>query len=257
MARVVNIYRYKTTNIGDRYSSPSLYFDWLRDADTTDIWTENIGKSINDIRKKVLILGGGGLIANHDFEKSVAWLSNAPFVKKVIWGAGHNTHGTDRIEKVSRYINKFDLVGIRDIGTKYTWVPCVSCMHKLFDIEYATKHEIVVYEHRSFPLDINIYPKHNNRSDNLEEVLAFLGSGETIITNSYHGAYWATLLRRKVILIDPFSSKFSRMNYSPIISTSHEYKKYLKDTRIYPNALEECRKINIDFAESVKRMVFS
>lgn len=34
------------------------------------------------------------------------------------------------------------------------------------------------------------------------ETVAFLGSSEVVLTTSYHGLYWATLLGRKVVVLE-------------------------------------------------------
>ena len=47
------------------------------------------------------------------------------------------------------------------------------------------------------------------REFNLDEnkTIEFIGSGDVVVTNSYHGAYWATLLG-KVVVAFPWASKF-------------------------------------------------
>lgn len=252
---IINIYRHITTNTGDMYSSPCLYFDWLKNAEKIDIYMEKVSEVITNVDKKVLILGGGGLITNKDFKKSLDWIGKSRFKKKIVWGAGHNTHDQNEFRNSDPFLEMFDLVGIRDFGTKYEWVPCASCMHEAFNKIYPIKNEIVVYEHKNFPLMITSYPKRNNKSGDLAETLSFLGSGKTVITNTYHGVYWTTLLQRKVILIEPFSTKFNSFKHSPAISNRKNFKDYLNTAKIYPNALSECRKANMNFALKVKRML--
>lgn len=41
-----------------------------------------------------------------------------------------------------------------------------------------------------------------NSAMNLETAVSFLGSSEVVLTTSYHGLYWATLLGRKVIVLE-------------------------------------------------------
>ena len=53
-----------------------------------------------------------------------------------------------------------------------------------------------------------------NEHADMETILDFLGSGETILTSSFHGAYWGTLLGRKVLAF-PFSSKFFTLKHRP------------------------------------------
>jgi hypothetical protein len=178
-------------------------------------------------------------------------LSSYPFRKKVIWGAGHNIHDKREIYSFPSFIKNFDLVGIRDHNQLESWVPCPSCLHTAFDRDYQIDHNFIVYEHKDHPLNINKAPRRNNRSRDIESVISFLGSGETIITNTYHGVYWGTLLNRKVIIIDPFSSKFYGFKHPHPISTLSGWK-HVNNTVYYPTALEECRTANLKFNSSVK-----
>ena len=76
----------------------------------------------------------------------------------------------------------------------------------------------------------------------------FVGSGAKVVTNSYHGAYWAMLLGRKVVLAAPYSSKFHHYRHPPEISEDRSWTPALschgKDDR---GALQECRDANRKF----------
>ncbi len=169
------------------------------------------------------------------------------------------------------YLEKFDLVGIRDFSISgYDWLPCASCMHKSFYKKREIKHEFVVFSHKKFLLNIENFPRMTNECNDIEKVLDFLGSGDTVLTSSYHGVYWATLLGRKVLAF-PFSSKFYTLKYKPsmypvemwfkknksfIDKLNFRYKNkfcfpsadgwqsLLKDCQSYPESLEECRHKN-------------
>ena len=81
-------------------------------------------------------------------------------------------------------------------------------------------------------------------------VLEFLASGSVILTSSYHGVYWGTLLNRRVIAF-PFSSKFSYFKHGVPLVTADDWKQQLKVARNYSNALIECRQANESFARDV------
>lgn len=254
MSNIVNVYRKQTTNVGDMFSTPTMYFDFLKDAEKYDIYMDYPAKSIDCPEEKALILGGGGLISNEDFSKAFEWLTNLQFRNKIIWGAGHNTHGSNEKDFVDPLLADYDLVGIRDFGTNYDWVPCASCMSEAFDRDYQVSNKIVVYEHKDQPLNIGEFPKMNNKQDDIFKAVKFLASAEYVVTNTYHGIFWATLLNRKVILINPFSSKFMRMKHSPLISTIDSYKNDLDKAISYPGSLVECRKANTSFSEKIKQL---
>lgn len=253
---VISIYRIDNYNVGDNYSNPATYFDFIRDSEGIDIigkWDSNI---IDRIKNSVVILGGGGLIEHNDFMPNIEELLKCEPKKIIIWGAGHNVHESDKI-KMPKYFDKIDLIGIRDYGSKYPWVPCSSCMSPLFDKEYGIRHKIVVYEHQfeRYRLSINSFPKMNNRETDIKKVIEFLGSGEIILTNSYHGAYWGTLLNRKVIIVNPFSSKFYGFKYKMPMANENNWQTKLEEAKNYPQALQECRKANLNFAEKVKKLL--
>jgi len=42
---------------------------------------------------------------------------------------------------------------------------------------------------------------------NLDEVIAYIASGATVVTSSYHSMYWGFLLGRNFVSV-PFGSKF-------------------------------------------------
>jgi exopolysaccharide biosynthesis predicted pyruvyltransferase EpsI len=91
----------------------------------------------------------------------------------------------------------------------------------VFQTQYVIKNEMVVYEHKDFPIPAD-FPKLNNRAE-LEDVVQLLGGAEYVLTNSYHGLYWSVLLGRKVILYKPFSSRFFNSPWTvPIITDLQE-----------------------------------
>ncbi|CAL4869162.1 hypothetical protein MMA231_03453 (plasmid) [Asticcacaulis sp. MM231] len=151
------------------------------------------------------------------------------------------------------YLKAFDLVGVRDFGTEYRWVPCASCMLPQLDKPYVVQHEVVIYEHKRIPIPLNGTPRLSNDGNDIDAVLAFLASGETVITNSYHGAYWATLLGKRVIAI-PNMSKMYRFKHFPVVCRADEWKRFSALTRAYPEALAECRAANLAFFEEVKAL---
>jgi hypothetical protein len=179
---------------------------------------------------------------------------------RVLWGVGHNTRemATDNITYPS-YVNMFHLVGIRDWDSGYRWVPCASCMHPAFDKEYEIKNEFVWFEHKKRLIDNKLMdlvsaPRMINSGQNLEQILEFLGSGETVVTNSYHGVYWATLLKRKVICI-PWGNKFNGFKHPPVMATEKDWPDKIGQGTIYPDALDECREANIMFNDDVQRLL--
>ena len=252
MEEIVNIYRKNTSNTGDKFTTPTKYFDFLQNVKTLDITELPLDQFGIAIENKIVIFGGGGFIAQDYFKDYMKVLLEAKTKLLIGWGIGHNVHGGCEIS-YEEYKNsdKFDLLGVRDSTNFIEWVPCASCMHGIFDKEFEIKNKVVIYEHKNFPMkNLNIdFPRMTNK-DSFEEVINFLGSAELVITNSYHGAYWATLLKRKVVVMQPFSSKFLGFRHPLVVANNFDITD-IKNLPVYPNALKEAREANSKFAKKV------
>jgi hypothetical protein len=236
-------------NIGDMVCSPVDYFPSLRKFRPVSI---KDCKSTEMCRGKTVLLGGGGLLGNDWFEPAVRNVIGAAGVRLICWGAGLNAY-LKRESDPPDYLNAFGLVGIRDYGVGYEWVPCASCMSPLFDRDYEVRHEVAIYDHPRLGKigKVSGVPFLDNRQPDLEKAIGFLGSAETVVTSSYHGAYWATLLNRRVVIANPFSSKFYYLKHRHPVVSAEEWRVALCQGRSYPEALSECRQANLRFHEKV------
>lgn len=239
---LVNIHVSPSKNVGDRMSSPRHYFTWLADIPILPLAKTNIAQ--------VAIIGGGGLLANGYLDCFMYPLMNYPGIK-IGWGIGLNTHESTRSE-IPSYINRFHLLGIRDDLPGFNWVPCASCLSMAFDNPPQPTTDVVVYEHRHFPLCLD-FPTQNNSTD-FFSAINHLCLGETVITNSYHGMYWGTLLRRRVVVIKPFSSKFFYWKYPPVFGEISDLNSAIKAARSH-DVLEECRSANLEFSVKVREVI--
>ncbi|MCG6134761.1 MAG: polysaccharide pyruvyl transferase family protein [Nostoc sp. LLA-1] len=276
MKSIINYHVIDPTNIGDLFSAPTKYFSFPGyTVEQADIRTINI----DDIRDKHIIVGGGGLLYSPFLDSFAKLIESKAHTKLIAWGIGQQAYGTSgKIQELdnfdySQYLKNFDLVGIRDFNHKYNWVPCSSCMHPGFDKKREIKHEFVVFSHKKFQIKIGNFPHLTNNNQDIAEILDFLGSCETILTSSYHGAYWGTLLGKKVLSF-PFSSKFSTLKHPTGIFPIQKWvqnkfklsifnktllelhyknkfsckidnwQHYLKDCKSYPESLSENRERN-------------
>jgi hypothetical protein len=179
----------------------------------------------------------------------------------VAWGVGESEHVSRDGQQVlpyagplPGYLKAFDLVGVRDFGTEHHWVPCASCMLPQFDQPGAAVHEAVIYEHKRIPIPIQApFPRRTNAGDDIAASLAFLASGKVVITNSYHGAYWATLLGRRVLAIANMS-KMYRFRHAPVVCRPEHWQRCLGLTVSYPEALAQCRTANQNFGKEVRAL---
>lgn len=242
----LNIHVSNTENIGDLVCYPSRYFPEFRDRRKDLRAVDQYDGS------QPLIVGGGGLY-HETLWRHLQELALSGSGKRVAWGVGHNMDSTD--VEWPYWIRKFSLSGVRDFNDqKLRWVPCVSCMDPLFDDAPQPSQEAVLYEHHRFPpLQIDEYPSMTNYrppgtsvAEYFKRVIEFLASARTVITTTYHGVYWATLLGRRVVTV-PWSTRFLGFRYPPVLTTTEEVRPAMKEARVYPQALDECRAANMSF----------
>jgi len=241
-----HMYRADRTNCGDWWSLPAHYFTFPSHDNVIEINDYNPKSSIGG----TVIVGGGGLIG--PAFKQLEDLVRRNDTHTIGWGLGNNmlddkTSGyvPDSVP-LPKFVDSFDLLGIRDDIKGRRWVPCASCMHPAFSKQYDIKHDIVIFEHKRIPIPIDGFPRLSNNGNDIEEIIAFLASGETVITNSYHGAYWAILLGRRCVAL-PFSSKFYAFRHPPALGHVETWRDLVRQAQKNDNALYECREANIQF----------
>lgn len=161
------------------------------------------------------------------------------------------------------------------------WVPCASAMNPAFD-RYLVGSELAdvpVKRHIGYvrPSDFDarrgcegsgLYGEHPGFSGWLaqglmtstdmapdylmiDDMLKFLAETNVVVTNSYQAIYWATLLGKKVILCNRWSTEFDHLKWP-----ATEYTGNLGlDAQIavpHPGAMQEARDANQAFAEEVR-----
>jgi len=235
-----------TGNIGDLASSPAAYFDWPE---------HHVGNYEEAIPPCDAVIFGGGTLTS--------WAEGrAPKgAKAILWGTGSTNHGET---EPSPDPEGFDMIGTREwtfdreVTGKY--VPCASCMSPLFNLKYYVKHEAVRFMNASpqiksrYPLGANDLPTMEN-TESFEDTIMFLGSAETVVTNSFHGMYWATLLGKRVIF-QPYSSKFWRQKFpAAMIANANDWRGVAGWVKQHPNALADCRAQNWSFYERVMELI--
>ncbi|MGB3190723.1 MAG: hypothetical protein WBB43_15030 [Limnoraphis sp.] len=286
MKTIANYHVIDPTNIGDLLSSPLNYFDFPGyEVSKIDIRTLDKAEAEDDSQSLLThhaIVGGGGLMFDRFLNHFQRLQARKNGYRLVLWGAGHQIYQLDRSVQFdyTPYLEQFDCVGIRDFDLGYDWVPCVSCMHEAFDRQYSIQHEFVVFSHKKFQITIDKFPRKTNESENFEEIIRFLASGETILTSSFHGAYWGTLLGRKVLAF-PFTSKFFTLKHpvalypvekwrqpkrqiklfgktlyqhfdeTKFLCETEDWRSHLDQCQSYPNSLQECRERNRWFYNQV------
>lgn len=258
---VVFLHRIDKTNAGDYFCSPGRYFEELPGTALDLLDYQHSSAEVRErfcdlVSNAALVIGGGGLLNRGSFEKQMRLFARLADrgKKTVLWGVGHNARyrGGARIpERYNIDLGRFGLVGTRDYSMSSEYVPCVSCMHRVFDALYEETRDIgIVFHKRTLGIHtvtarFREYPTCSNSAD-LETLVEFIGSCRAIVTDSYHAMYWSMLLGKGVTVV-PGSSKFFDFKYQPRISTFDECLALAGDAPRYSGLLEECRESNRNY----------
>lgn len=240
-----NFFHFSANNVGDQVCGPANYFPQLNCKK----------RSLRDLSPEMSkIIVGGGLVFNQ--LSALSDLSGAQFgvMSKVSWGVGIPPRGK-RDEEVARIASRFDLFGTRnfDWADELEFVPCVSCMSDHFNGLREPSEEVVVFAHQRKTPDLKEeegVPFMLNTARPFGEVLRFLARGETVVTSSYHGVYWAQLLGRKVICV-PYGNKFQSFQFPPHYATGSSWRSELQSARQTAPLLEPYRELNLAFYRKV------
>ena len=256
MSQLKFIFRSDNSNVGDWWCPPWRYFPF-KPGTVGDILDPNFEIKETDI----LLVGGGGL-GNEFFRTHLNRIKASNPKVSILWGAGVDRvskQGTvlsdEKYDLYGDYFDFFDEKGIRVFSNpqKFQYVPCASCMNnflwKYREVKPSAK--VGVYNHKRVPLfhagNSNGIAVSDNSGEKFEDKIKFLSSFEYIITNTYHGVYWATLLGRKVICV-PYKSGLFSFKFPPSYCFDGKIKDEHFDTAIsYDHALEDCRKINLEY----------
>lgn len=239
------VHRIDPENIGDMLSSPMRYY--RNDAQALDILTAPID-ALRELSGNI-ILGGGALFGQfaHPYdwmERVRIVLSPAEHKRVAIWGAG-----LANLDDYPREIHQAKLIGIRDFGLALPFVPCASVLYNF--PERAPTDDVGGFESWTEPLNLP-FPTIDNKAD-APAVMEFLSRFRVIVTNSYHGVLWATMMGRRVVLIprESEAQKFARFRYRPIPATRKTWGKAIKQAVVHEGALSKSREVTRRFAEKV------
>jgi hypothetical protein len=247
--RLLNVFHCTADNIGDLMSGPSQYL-WPAMAQVAPI-TKKLPANID-----TAILGGGQIFAQLD-KLSAENSERINPVKLIAWGVGLPVHGV-RDTTVHKVAQRFHAFSTRNYDWKNVlpFVPCASCLSRTFDTSKAPQHEVVIYNHKKKPgaADVpNGVPVMTNSVDDPRLAIEFIASGETIVTSSYHGVYWAQLLGRRVVCI-PYNNKFLTFQNLPSFAAPYDWRQSVTSAKRFPPTLEEYRSINRSFAQRAEQI---
>lgn len=234
-----------TANVGDLACSPATYFDF----GTSQVF--DFGSPLP--KAKRAIFGGGQVFDNC----ANAVIYDAAQAKhKINWGIGLSRKAMSGFQ--------FDIVHANcSLFSTRNWefspldyVPCVSCMAPELDRTIEPLHDVVMFTHATKSAEVQVpdgVPALSNHECTFAQAIAHIASGETVVTNSYHGTYWAMLLGRRVLCI-PFQEKFNHFRHSPAMSTPRDWAQDLKTAQAFDGYLDHARGCNTSFYDRVMNL---
>jgi hypothetical protein len=245
MERLVFKHHRATNNLGDAVCSPyDHYPEFSRHGIAVDL-----GKPTPACT--AVVYGGGKIMGG--LAKTLG-ANDFGAKHRIAWGV--STVQKFPISIRWRAFRAMDLVGTRDWGDRrFVFAPCVTCVSPAFDETIEVRHSTVLYLHHwrskglAVPRPTDVPVLENNNPDFLATI-RHLASGETVVTNSYHGTYWALLLGKRVLCL-PFSNKFSHFRISPGYGTPESWPSQLSRARGSDEMLGLCREATAQFRELV------
>lgn len=240
-------------NLGDFLCTPLHYFDFGARAHQTRTFLPKSGFKV--------ILGGGAyndLGVGQDVDKATT----------VAWGIGSSVHGETSAPTNGDHLPYF-LYGLRDIDaledpTKV--LPCVSCLHPFTDVKPGTKLGIFLNFDKGITdsdtlktIALKFKQEAVFCTNNVGEhdFMKSFGEVGTVITNSFHVAYWSLLSGRSVSIIG-YSSKFRSLLKLMGLDPSYILNYKVTDQRDLTNAVEICAKgeYRVQAPDARERLMF-
>lgn len=246
--RTIYVHRADHENPGDLYSCPKHYIH----KQFTPVQIIDVSSPEEPVDADVVIVGGGDIISKRNWIVAIdKILEKRKKAKKVLWGAGCYM-GSDLIGL--DLMKKFDHIGIRNTNQLYDWVPCASTFNKAFqDSPKAPKNEILIIDHfkRNLYCDLPV-TRVVNKPQTFEKMVGKIKEHDLIITNSYHAAFWSTILSKRVIVVGlHLPAKLTSMKHPPLIIPSWDDRAIDIAWR-YPNAYNECIEATKDFYKKIQ-----
>lgn len=135
------------------------------------------------------------------------------------------------------------------LGGGHVYKSCAIAMSPLFDTVLFFHNE------KSEGLArVPGMPAASNYDGSMEDAIRFIASGATVVTNSYHGAYWAMCLGRRVLCV-PFNHKFRHFRENPVFADPGDWPEKLHLAERRDGVLEEARERNTAFYAKVRNLL--
>lgn len=267
-------------NVGDHWSAAGRTVQWVqRLGGTISLYEaaslQRLGKH-SPLQGKLVVVGGSGLVGPGRFESCVESIFEQRPAAVALWGIGHNVQAGVHRDPTSgwrrrvlkdgvtrlwpEWLARADAVGVRDWDAGLPWVPCASAMLPVFDElrDIEPEHEFVVLNHYERGIDTaqaraagRDFEHLTNNTEDLRGTLARLAAAKVVVSNSYHALYWALLLGRGAVAVEPNSTRFHGFRWPISYASQADWLIAVEHARPAPEALDQAREANLEFSERV------
>ena len=248
-------------NVGDWLASPLNYFAEYFTGRYNIVVHDASFIKWNDIEPcDAVILGGGGLLENEPVMQEYInrILDSCGCV--IAWSVGFHRRSKEPCLPEVDY-SRFALISIRDYDypVKLDYVPCVTCLLPQLQKKRTTKRDIGIINHTSIPITGTKFDTIDNAAG-IDAITDFIAESDSILTSSYHGAYWSLLMKKKTVISHVWANKFEYFERKPAILTDPSAQGLMNsfsslDPKSYDGWLEECIEHNLAFFEKVKDLL--
>lgn len=246
MVQTVFVHRRHHRNVGDLACTPGHYFD---------LGTRAFADFADDMPACDLAVLGGGQVFQDCVETAIYRSQSARAV--AVWGVGISPKDRRSVD-FDILSGRAALISTRNVGVAgCEYVPCVSAMSPLFDAPPAPEHDVVLFYHARKSGDLvrdPAIPSLGNDVTTMAEAIRFLASGATVVTNSYHGTYWAMCLGRRVLCV-PFGQKFMHFPENPVQVSPTDWVQAVPRAEVRDGMLEMARSRNQAFYQKVRALL--
>lgn len=253
MPRVVFKHIRASRNLGDTWCSPYDHIPAL--AAQWDATVQDIDEPTPPC--DAVIYGGGKIVGGLAAQMGANDLAAR---WRIAWGVS-TVQKFPISPRYGRAFRRLTLVGSRDWGDRqFTFAPCASCMAPEFDQPQDETHDVVAYLHhwRAPEMGLRV-PPHipvlDNTCPSFAEAVRFISSGRIVVSNSYHGVYWALLLGKRVLCI-PFSNKFHNFRVAPGYASPADWQTSLGRATGSREILGLCREATDAFRRRVEELIY-
>ena len=260
------LHHHDRVNVGDVLSGPYHYFD-LGAYEKLSWDVEILKKGVANVQYGDNVIMGGGIFfaeKKPNLETLVKKANNF-----IGWGIG-----MDPRMDLSKFSDKFSLLGTRERKSdlideeRIFYVPCVSCMQDAFapkagrfgeDVEEESKFDVALHTNGGFNEKDVVRKFHKleayrtKTTSDFPKTIENLRQADCVVTNSYHGAYWGSLLGKKVVCLNTEVPKWGGLHDNVKFTTVDNVDEAISSAEAIPASyLDDCRHRNVDFFQRVK-----